>query len=565
MKRQRLLSSEQSTSQAQMAIRVKGNKKCHDHKDNDVVFLCQDCKVFICLTCSLSIHKEHVDSFLELSNIKSQKQHIIQEFVNETDNVNIPKLNKEIVLSKTRMSSCKPMYDKLRKDVSENDSECKLQLDEIADNYISIYDKMELVSTDIIQSHITNLEERLDDLKKLCSEYKQTVQSGTTVLMYDSVSEIREMDSDIPPPPDLDMADFTPGIDRRSHLKQAMGTIKIDTRQSESTNSGNSDQLPVVRPKQSTETGQASTEKVRPKQSTESGQASTGVVQYKLCDRPILVSKFAYPDQITSICPTPAGRTWLCSFTSNKLKLIDNKGQVITTFQHNTNIRNISVDPTTGRLWFCCWDSRTICEISSSCSVVKRFNIKDANPGSLCMTREGRVVVGTEGKQKGYKVMMFTSNGRVLQEAILEKLGAGVVRSITQCCVTGNIAVVSSKLISGDGSDPGNYRRHIIVYNPTLQPLVHYRGEGIEARGEVRSRTFGPIAVVYDSKGNIVIAEWKRKTIELISGAGKYIKTLHTNKGSQGAVGIQKDDVLWTNLEFDTGKMGLKLLKYYSD
>ncbi|XP_033755175.1 uncharacterized protein LOC117338086 [Pecten maximus] len=542
-------------NRAQIVIREKGQIKCDVHKDNNVIFVCKTCNVLICTTCSLTNHKAHFDSFCELSKIKNEKTNIIMDFINDTENVNIPKLNEEITSSRTKLSSCKTEYEKRRKNVIDNNVKCKEELDQITAQYVSIYNKMEVADTDLIQTHITDMERRLDTLNKLSTEYKQTLQTGTEVLVYDSVSEILELDSVIPPTPNIDMAEFTPGIDRQSHLKQALGNMKLPTDhlQAGSASGGHSDQRPVV----------------RPKESTEAGQASTRALRYKLRDRPKVKYQFSYPDDITTICPTSDGRAWLCDWGSDTVKLIKKKGQVIQTIRHNSRIQGISLDPTTGRLWFCCWDERSISEVSSLFTPVTRFTIEDY-PARLCVTREGRVVVGTEGIQE-YKVMIYTVDGQVLHTHIVEGSGTGVVQSISQCSVTGNIAVVSSKHISGDYT-PDNYRRHIIVYNPTLQPLVHYRGEGIEARVEgmqvqksVTPDKFDPITVVYDSKGNIVIADETRDTIELISGAGKYIKTLHTNNKRQGVVGIQKGDVLWSRLELDTGRPGLKLLKYYSD
>ncbi|XP_033730624.1 uncharacterized protein LOC117320002 [Pecten maximus] len=517
-----------SIIKAQDPVRLKGHPKCQVHKQNDVLLLCRDCKMLICITCSISSHKEHIDSFQELTNIKTEQNQIIQDFLDETDNVKIPKLNQEILSSRIKISSRKPMYDKLRKNIIDNNNECKLEMDKITEEYITLCDKMEVADTDLIQTHITDLERRLDTLKELSSEYKQTLQTGTGVLKYDSVSEIRELDSDIPPTPNIDMAEFTPGIDRQSHLKQALGKLKIPA----------------------------------------------DPLRYTLPDSPTVMAQFSYTDYISSICPTSDGRAWLCDRDTDTVNLINNKGQVIHTIKHNSNIDNISLNPTTGRLWFSCRDERSICEVSfftflSLFTPATRFTIEDY-PYSLCVTREGRVVVGTGGEQ-GYKVMIYTVDGQVLHTHIVEGSGTGYVLSISQCSVTGNIAVVSGKHISGEYT-PDNYRRHISVYNPTLRPLVHYRGEGIEARGEgmqvqksVTPDKFGPITVVYDSKGNIVIADRTRNTIELISGAGKYIKTLHTNKGWQWVVGIQKGDVLWSELELDTGELGLKLLKYYSD
>ncbi|XP_033728881.1 uncharacterized protein LOC117317984 [Pecten maximus] len=530
-----------SIIKAQDPIRPKGHPKCQIHKQNDVVISCQECRMLICITCSISTHKQHIDSFQELKKIETEQKQILQDFLNETDNVKIPKLNQEIVSSRTKMSSCKPMLDKLRKDIIDNKNQCKNQLDKLADDYISICDKMEVAAMDLIQTHITDLERRLDTLKKLSPDYKQALQTGTGVLVYDSVSEIREMDTDIPPTPDI-QTDFTPGMDRQGHLKQALGNMKLptDNLQPGATTSDHSAQNPVV----------------QPKLSTEAGQASTRAVRFKLCDRPTVMSQFSYRDLITSICPTSDGRAWLSVYTSNTVKLMNKKGQVIQTIQYKGNILDISVDPTTGHLWFCCKIERTICEVSTSLTPVIRFII-DGYPNSLCVTRKGRVLVGTQSN----KVLMYTVDGQVLHTHIVERSETGAVQSITQCGNTGNIAIVSGQLIRWDASNPYSFRRHIIVYNPTFQPLVYYRGEGIQAQVPVTPDNFDPWTVVYDSKGNIVIADRTRRAIELISGEGKYIKTLHTSKGNQGPIGIQKGDVLWANLELNA----CKLLKYYSD
>ncbi|XP_033748916.1 uncharacterized protein LOC117333625 isoform X2 [Pecten maximus] len=395
--------SGQSIIKAQYHFRPKGQLKCEVHKQNDIIFLCQDCKMLICSKCSITLHKHHIDSFLEISDIKTQHNQILQDFVNETENVNIPKLNQEIISSRTKLTSCKPLYDKFRKNIIDNTKKCKLELDKITEDYIALCDKMEVAAMDLIQTHITDLESRLETLRELSSEYKQTLQTGTAVLVYDSVTEIREMDPDIPPTPNIDMAEFTPGMDRLSHLKQALGNLKLPTDhlQVGSATSGHSDQRPVVRPKQSTETG----------------QASTGEIRYKLRDRPTVMSQFPYPGNIWSICPTSDGRAWLCDYT-NTVNLIDNQGQVIQTIQHSSNIRDISLDPTTGRLWFCCFGDNTICEVSTSYTPVTRFTTEDY-PVRLCVTREGRVVVGTRGIGKGYKVGVYTVDGQVLHTYIV--------------------------------------------------------------------------------------------------------------------------------------------------
>ncbi|XP_060074880.1 uncharacterized protein LOC132554573 [Ylistrum balloti] len=539
--------SELSSMKGQIVVRAKGHDKCPSHRDNQVVFLCQDCNILICPSCSITTHKAHFDSFIEISKTTQQNKNRIRDFINSTENLDIPKLKEEIKTAKEHHSTYKPKYKNIRDTIKEYRDIARKVIDEITENHLAFCDEMELVDTELLQTHITNLERRLDNLVTLSLECKETLQRGNGVLVYDSATEIQNTDLEIPQRPNI-RTEFTPCKDRRNHLKEAMGVIQARTdHQAASAAGGPSNQGPLV----------------RNKQSSEMDQLSTGTVQYKLCDRPTVVSVFSYRAGNPLICPTPVGRAWLCDYNTSTLNLINNKGEVLQEIQHNNNITDISLDPITGCLWFCCFEERTVNEVSTSSTPVRRFTTQ-YYPHKLSVTSEGRVVVGTGGRQ-GYKVVIYTTGGQVLHTVIVERSELGGVLSITQCPVTGNIAIVSKKLIDGEYSDPNNFRRHVIVYNPTLQPLIHYRGEGIQAREAVTPDKFGPIRVVYDSKGNIVISDWKRKTIELITGDGKYIKTLHTNKGQQGEVGIQSDDVLWSHLELDTGKWGLKLLEYYSD
>lgn len=537
------MASKTSTIRAQLPVRGKGNTKCHIHKDNDVLLLCQDCKVLICLTCSLSTHKAHNGSFVELSEMEQKYQNIILDFVNNTDRVYIPKLNQEITTSLAKLASCKPLSDIIRENILDHSNQCKEELDLMTAGYLSLCDKMEVAATDSIQTHITNMEGRLAMLRNLSSECKQILQTGTDVLVYDSVSEIQELDTDIPPTPNINLVEFTPGKDRHGFLKKALGNINSPTDRTGSSTGSHSYQKRVATPKQS------------------SGQMSK--FRYNL--RPIVMSQFSYSDGVTSICPTSDGQAWLCDYGSDTVKLVNIEGKVLQTIQHSSNIRHISLDPTTGRLWFCCRKERIVFEVSTSSIPVTRFTTED-DPYSLCVTREGRVVVGTGSRKQGFRLIMYTADGRVLHTASVERSGAGFIQCITHCSVIGNIAVASCKHISGDYHSPKNYRRHVIVYNQTLQYLVNYRGEDIPRirwssfRRFITPDKFDPDTVVYDSRGNLVIADRSTNTIQLISGAGRYIGACHTYKGGHQAVSVQKDDVVWATCD-----RGFKLLMYYSD
>lgn len=139
-----------------------------------------------------------------------------------------------------------------------------------------------------------------------------------------------------------------------------------------------------------------------------------------------------------------------------------------------------------------------------------------------------------------------------------------VARSATHCPVTGNIALVCREQIRGDGSDPDDWKHHIVVYTDRLCILYHYRGTDIKGRSGSTPDELDPRSITYDSRGNVLIAVRSTNTTELISGEGHHIKTLHRAK-DQGYLGVQTGDVLWAKLMSDAGEWELQLLQYYTD
>ncbi|XP_033729375.1 uncharacterized protein LOC117318506 [Pecten maximus] len=574
--------------------RKKGDTECPIHEGNEVVLLCQDCDILICLICQTTAHEMHNVS--EMSTMISQHQNKLRDIIDITEKVKIPNHTSEIKSAREELSRHQGHYKTLRKNIQERRDLCKKELDNITADHMSICDTMELAATDLIQTHITNLEKRLDTLRKLPSECKQTLQTGSAVLLYDSVSESREMGSDIPPTPTIDLTEFTPCKDRQSHLKQAMGVVTIDIEHLKTESATDSIKDPDIREKQLREQSRIedkppteeqmsnidmskvtpgiddinssrpnvpSAEPLITEEDRMDKKPSTGTAIYDLLDSPNIINQIPYKNDVTTICPTSDGGAWLNNYKSTKIHQINNKGDVIQQIEYDTYITDISLNPRTGRVWYCGYDE-TVGEISASNKIVRSFATKGI-PYSLCVAIGNRLLVGTLGG-KGSDIVMYTNNGEVLRRISLEELKQKTVLCITECSVTGNIAVAVGESVARGSS--------VVVYNSEFQPLFRYRGEGRQLQRapdpsnpypDVYHNKFNPYTVLYDSKGNIAVVDRRRDTIELLSGGGKYIKTLHTNKRGQGAIGIQKGDVLWLESVLDSGELGIKLLSYYRE
>ncbi|OWF34756.1 uncharacterized protein LOC110443803 [Mizuhopecten yessoensis] len=282
--------------------------------------------------------------------------------------------------------------------------------------------------------------------------------------------------------------------------------------------------------------------------------------RFELLDKPTVISQFKYSNNITSIHPTEDGHAWISDSQSKTIVLVDNKGTVKRRVSHRNSVADISIALHTNHLWFCCLNDKTVYEVpTTSDEPFKRFKTDD-EPFYLCVTKEGNIVVGSE-----FKVTIYDENGVVLHQTTRDVSGIVSPASIAQCPVTGNIAVVNGEPTGSDTDSINSWRSHIIVFDKTLGVMFQYRGEGIKDQEPTATDLFGPNSISYDSFGNLAIADYKTYTVELISGTGQFIRTLNRNSREQGSIGIGTGNVLWTELESDSGDWIIQLMEYYKD
>ncbi|XP_069140007.1 uncharacterized protein [Argopecten irradians] len=488
----------------QLPIRTKGNSKCPNHRQKDIIFLCVDCdEEMICATCSITTHKSH--ELVELSSVKTQHNSKLQHFINTTENNALPQLKMEIQLTQKELKENSQYFSGLRAKVTEYGQKCKQEIDDFIQENKATCDKMELRNQNLLKDHIKELQKRITSLERFLNECKQTLQNGTTVQAHDVVLDIQKLDSKIPDLPKQQWPKFHPSQDMFDQLKKAIGSLSTD-------------------------------HKVK-------------IIKIKLLREPVVQSQCKFRHHITSIRPTKGNRAWVCNFESNILELIDLKWQTQKKIKNEDKIRDISISRKTGHVWFCCKEAKTVCEVSSSSKIpVIKFRT-DETPYSICVTKSELVVLGSENK-----VSIYTQNGHMLHSSSHQMSGISSAGEITQCPVTGNIAVLSAEILKG--SDKDNWKGKIIIYDEKLKVKSYYSG------GERRADTFGPGSVAYDLNGNLVVADMKQHSVELISGLGHHIKTLSSTKG-QGVIGLEEGQILWTTSEPSPGKWEVQLLKYF--
>ncbi|XP_060082314.1 uncharacterized protein LOC132561630 [Ylistrum balloti] len=511
------MSTKQSSGQQeQLPVRIKGSSNCPHHKQKEIIFICNDCdEELICATCCVTSHKSH--ELVELSSVRSQKNSMLQEFINNTEKHALPQLKMEVQATQKEMTENSLHICGLRSKVTDEGKRCKQEIDDLITENIKICDKIEILNQNLLKDHITQLLNQISSLESLLNECKQTLQMGTAVLVHDMVLDVQNLDSKIPSLPKQQWPEFHSCQDTLDKLKQVVGTISIN---------------------------QPPKEKF---------------IKIKLRREPEVQLRFKFRHHITTICPTQNSQAWICHFESNSLELIDIKGQIQKVIKCQHQIRDINISTKTGHIWFCCREEKIVCEVSSlSKAPTIKFRTNDP-PYSICVTKEGFVILGTENK-----VSIYTENGVILHSSTRQTSGIASPGEITQCPLTGNIAVLSAEVLKRDDSDEDDWKGQIIIYNKRLQVKSKFKGDKIQTTGAVREETIGPGSIAYDRNGNLVVADMKRNTIELISGLGQHIKTLCCNTQGQGALGLEDGQVLWTTSKPSPGKWEIQVLKYYS-
>lgn len=142
-------------------------------------------------------------------------------------------------------------------------------------------------------------------------------------------------------------------------------------------------------------------------------------------------------------------RAWIAYWNNNEVELVNKSGERRKLVSLDTIITDISFSMATDELWLCCRD-RTIRERMAPDTARVAFKTKFL-PLSICITRDGSVLVGME-----FKVVKYDLNGRVLKTIDTVDMGGSQLiypERIRQCSLTGRIGIADRAFVAwcGDG------------------------------------------------------------------------------------------------------------------
>ncbi|XP_069107446.1 uncharacterized protein [Argopecten irradians] len=378
-----------------------------------------------------------------------------------------------------------------------------------------------------------------NDLVHQMQKCKTVLQQGSQIEINDIKCEI-DSQIHIPGKAVLGTVSFNPNNTPKGQLVQALGKATTSSQGHTST-----DQKRLVL---------LSDGQQQPSSQQQSEDKDKKAVDRKtLLTETKVVEEWKSPCDIYSICPTTDDQAW--TKYSETLTLLDRKGTVIQKVTHKASIMDISLSPTTHRLWVCDTQSNILELVSGQ--LTQQFTTK-ARPICICITAKNHVIVGMLGN-----VSKYTTQGQMVLTTMAAGTGKPLVCTpyrITACPVTNNVAVIDHSNIR-DGGD-GN--RHVFVMDTDFQQLFVYRGD-IPSTNKQSPQTggkpFNPYGLVYDKQGSLIIGDYNTKNVVILSENGKGHRILHTDRNWVWGVGVGRDDLLWISTVRKA--CNVKMLQYY--
>ncbi|XP_069101960.1 tripartite motif-containing protein 3-like [Argopecten irradians] len=515
---------------AYIPIRSKGQTTCHHHRGRQLEFYCKQCLEVTCVKCLSSIHNCH--PICELSEIIPQKKQDIRNFIDRTENNDLVQSGIYIASADTLLKDNDRMFEELSHQLKMQTEKLKQDLDKLTAETLSVYKNMKNDNNKLIQEYKQDIEMYDRQLKQQMTDCKTALQQGSHIEIYDTKCEI-DSRIHLPVTPVMGTTSFTPNKNPQGHLELALGKVTTSAQGHTSTGQGRSVSSSAGQQQPSSQ-----------QQTDDKGKKA--VTRTKLLIEAKVVEEWNSPSLIFSMYPTTDDQAW--TKCGNTLTLLNRKGKVIQKVTHKAEINDISLSPTTHRLW-ACDDQNNILELVSG-QLTKRFRTKE-EPYSICVTENDSIIVGMSKH-----ISKYTTQGQMVLTAKTRWRWKSLVCSpfrITECPITNNVAVIDNS----NERDGGDGNKHVVVMDTDFQKLFVYRGD-IPSTPQRRSSPFNPRGLVYDSHGNIIIGDQYNGNVLVISGDGEKVKVIHTDTDCVWAVGMGRDDLLWTYI----GNK-VKMLKYY--
>ncbi|XP_021374303.1 uncharacterized protein LOC110463775 [Mizuhopecten yessoensis] len=513
-----------SLRKGQIVVRAQGQTTCVYHKGNTLDWFCETCSDLICATCVSSTHKGH--DIIQLSLLTPDNKRKIRNFIEKAEKNELNQIPKEIASSADKLQKHLVQFEKLAEEVKAQGEKLKEEINVLMNQTISHLKQLQEEHSKVLQNYKSQMEQKLKELQEQLKKCKEALQIGTDLQVFDTISRIPPQIA-LPTLQDLGTASFNPNRNPEEILKQAFGSgsiiscdqIQRHFRQGHAQGLGDGvvPAVPSARPV-SLPTENESRQKVKTPPSIPVSPKCEFLPESKV------LYEWDSPCRITSICPTVIDRAWTCDFVGDTVTHMTREGVVLQQIQSHTKVKDICL--TIHSVWACSNKDSSVMELVSG-TMLTRFKT-DNPPKCIYVTKNGNVLVGMKNK-----ITQFTQAGKPM---VTSKSSPGKQlicspRKISQCPVSANIVVIDRDLTVEGGSG----RPHVLMMDRNLQNL---------SRLEFKDQ-HDPYDVTYDAFGYLIVADSDNCCLHLLSGAGHYLRVLHTDTDRALAVGVDRGGILW--------------------
>ena len=474
--------------------RPKGHKYCGDHQNEELLFVCVDCKdkPLVCKIGISTTHRGH--EFIAISLLVQEKYNALQDLSINVRDIKIPEVKrkvkaaddtvKEIKLGiQTQIQKVEAHGEYLKELISISTTETVSELNKLSLKITKEFKKFKSDSDDIIQK-----------FENLMKESHEATKTDNNVLLLEVEKDISQRSSNIAEPEytsQYKIPTFVSEYDVDSYIKAALGSLNYD------------EPINIAIPTSSK--GTTVPARLNPVTPHSSDSSRTPVQKRNLLKQPIVSLLRTLDLHPHSIKRTQQGDVLIFVRFSPKLHILKANGSMETLRMDEDQIQEIDIHPQTGELY--CVSvvnySVTVRRVDLTTGQTSTvFTLKQApNVNCFAVTHHSNILVGYRYTYEEFEVVLFSSTGTPIK---ILKMPFNP-RYITVCQSTGRVAIshgIEGMTVTDDKL------QHMYAYKPTNEEFCFY--------------------TIFDDEGHLLVRDFVQ-IVCLDSTSGEILNTLHTD------------------------------------
>ncbi|XP_069122422.1 uncharacterized protein [Argopecten irradians] len=280
-----------------VAVHTPGQTTCVHHRQVTLDWYCETDGDIICAKCVSSTHKGN--NCIQLSETIPQHKQKIQDFVKHIERNKVIHIEKEIDCARESLRKQTSHFESVSKEVQKQGEKLKEEIDILTAQHLSRLKHLEEENTKLLKSYQNELEEKLEELRTLMKECKESLQTGTDIQVFDIASQLLYKFT-IPRFLNLGTVKFNPKANPRHLLESAFGNL--------ASNSLGFEPSPPVG---------------RMLDTVHMTQMSDLVGRTTLLPTTILLTEKNVPCSVRSICPANDDGIWACDNSTYSVNVSD--------------------------------------------------------------------------------------------------------------------------------------------------------------------------------------------------------------------------------------------------